>query len=306
MNRPALITGATGFIGRALTEALTVRGQPVIALSRACGDIRSAATFDRFRGEGVGVVFHLAARSFVPDSWSEPADFFDVNVQGAAQALEFCRTTGARMVYLSAYLYGAPERLPIPEDAPIRPNNPYAQSKHLAEQLCEFYVRHYAARVCVLRPFNVYGPGQSAKFLIPSILGQIAALSAPEAEAAAGKAIEMLDLAPRRDLVFLSDVVEAMLAADAWLAADGGLAAGQSGPSYGLYNVGSGVSLSVGEIVAAIQRVAGTAFEVRSRNEIRVNELSDVVADIAKARRDLGWSPRTSFPEGIKACLTRP
>src|SRR5438105_775381 len=196
-----LVTGATGFVGRALVRALSQAGHAVNALSRSAGDIADAATWARL--PAVDHVFHLAGRSYVPDSWADPAGFLRANVTGTARALDYCRANGAHLVFVSGYLYGVPKRLPIREDDPADPNNPYALSKFLAEQVCAFHAAAMQVPVTVLRPFNIFGPGQRGEFLIPAILDQIRR----------GKEICVKDLAPRRDFVFIDDVVAALIGA---------------------------------------------------------------------------------------------
>ena len=282
MTSAILVTGATGFIGRALTVRLRAQGRSVIALGSADGDIREPATLRRWLGKDVGAVVHLAGRSFVPDSWQDPSAFIDVNAGGTSRVLEYCRAAGARLVFVSGYVYGVPESLPIPETAPVRPNNPYALSKSLAEIICCFDATHRGVAVTVMRPFNVYGPGQPEHFLIPKILRQLKA----------GTAIEVMDLGPRRDWVFVEDVVDALVAAVA-----------RGGDGYNVYNVGSGESHSVGDVIRVAQDAARTRLAVRSQQAVRPNELQDVVADISKAGRELHWQPRTRLAEGIERTL---
>src|SRR5438270_91180 len=150
---PVLVTGASGFIGRALAARLEQTGQSVVRVSRAHG-------FDILRDglplDGVRHVFHLAARTGVAESWDEPVAYFDANALGTARVLEQCRRHGCGMTFLSAYVYGPPQRLPIAETEPVEPNNPYALSKSIGEQLCAFYSRFYGLPVVALRAFNVY------------------------------------------------------------------------------------------------------------------------------------------------------
>lgn len=279
MSDAVLVTGSDGFIGRALVDRLRDAGRHVIAHGRAFGDIARDGAFDM--PEAVESVIHLAARTFVPASWDQPVPLLQTNVMGTARVLEFCRSKQATLVYVSAYLYGEPERLPISESAPIRPNNPYALSKHLAEQLCRFYAENLAVPATIIRPFNAYGPGQDRKFLIPKILEDVRDRHA----------IEVEDLEPRRDLVFIDDLIEAIATASA-----------RKSPAFDVFNIGSGASHSVAEIIATIQEVAGTNLEVKSRGSKRRNEISDVVADTAHARNVLGWEPRVSLTEGIRQC----
>lgn len=274
-----LVTGASGFIGSALTSRLQAMGREVIPLGSADGDVADRETLMKFMREDISHVFHLAGRTYVPDSWDDPLAFCRTNVLGTVNALEFCRQKRIAMTYVSAYIYGHPDTLPIREDSAIRPSNPYALSKRLAEESCEFYASAHGLPVTTIRPFNVYGIGQAENFLIPVIIGQ--ALGA-------GKRIVVKDLAPKRDYVYLEDLVTALLAT---LGKPGG---------YGVYNVGSGASLSVQEIIDIIQGAAGTHKEILSDNAVRANELMDVVADISRAGKELGWHPETSFRAGIE------
>ena len=274
-----LVTGASGFIGRALAAKLRAGGRDVVPLDSADGDIASWETLAKLEQENIAHIFHLAGKTFVPDSWGDPQAFCQTNVLGTINVLEFCRKSRIPMTYISAYVYGHPDGLPIGEDSPIRPNNPYALTKRLAEEACEFYASAYDLPVTTIRPFNVYGIGQADFFLIPAIISQALV---------AGEEIVVKDLAPKRDYVYLEDLVTALLAT---LNKPGG---------YRVYNIGSGISQSVQEVIDVIQEVADTRKKVVSNHAVRTNELMDVVADISKAGKELGWHPRFSFHAGIE------
>ncbi|HLP97546.1 MAG TPA: NAD(P)-dependent oxidoreductase [Sideroxyarcus sp.] len=276
-----LVTGANGFIGRRLVSALKSAGHPVLELASADGDIAEPETLARFDEHPVDFVFHLASRTYVPDAWREPADFQRVNVTGTINVLELCRQRKIPLTYVSAYLYGIPKSLPIKETDRIEPNNPYALSKLMAETACAFYAEHFGIPVTIIRPFNIYGPGQKAHFLIPEIIAQVTA----------NKPIQLKDLLPRRDYLYLDDLIEALICTL------------EAGEGLHLYNIGYGTSLSVGEIVEAIQSVAGTSLPVVSENAPRRNEIPDVYADISKAAHELHWRPRHSFEEGIRKMI---
>jgi nucleoside-diphosphate-sugar epimerase len=273
-----LVTGAGGFIGRRLVQALKSAGHAVNELGSTDGDIADPATLEQFDGASVDFVFHLASRTYVPDAWREPADFQRVNVTGTVNVLELCRKRKIPLTYVSAYLYGIPKSLPIRETDTIEPNNPYALSKFMAETLCGFYAEHFGIPVTIIRPFNIYGPGQKTHFLIPEIVAQVAA----------NQPIQLKDLAPRRDYLYLDDLIEALMLTL------------EAGDGLHLYNIGYGSSLSVAEIAGIIQSVAGTSLPVVSENTPRRNEIPDVYADISKAAHEMDWRPRHSFEEGIR------
>lgn len=276
-----LVTGSGGFIGRRLVLSLRNAGHFVIELSSADGDIADPRTLERAYEAPVGFVFHLAARTYVPDSWREPADFQRVNVTGTVNVLELCRKRKIPLTYVSAYLYGIPVSLPIKETDRIEPNNPYALSKFLAESICTFYATYYDIPVTIIRPFNIYGIGQKSHFLIPEIVSKVTA----------GQPIQVKDLTPRRDYLYLDDLI------------DGLLRTMESRSGCRVYNLGYGSSFSVKEIIDVIQSVAGTSLEIICENVTRKNEIRDAYADITKARQELAWQRKYTLQEGIMEIL---
>ncbi len=274
MSERVLVTGASGFLGRHVVSALQNRGYDVITHSSRDGDI---ATFP-FDYEGVSHVFHLAARAFVPDSWANPQDFYRTNVLGTVNMLESCRKTGASATLMSSYVYGQPQRLPIDESHPVQAFNPYSHSKILAEQVADYYHRQFGVTVSVVRAFNIYGPGQSVRYLIPLILKQ--------ALDPARDAIAVGDLRPKRDYLHVRDLVELLLC----------LMQCRSGA---VYNAGTGESFSVAQIVETIAALGVPAKPLESEGTPRPEEVLDVVADISKAQRELGWRPAIKLKDGM-------
>ena len=280
MNIPksVLVTGADGFIGSHLVKALRAVGHVVFTHSTRQGDIRNC----NLSFEGVGHVFHLAARTFVPDSWSAPLSFYEVNVLGTVNVLEFCRTRGASLTLISSYVYGPPARLPISENEPLCAFNPYSHTKILAEETCLYYQRQFGVPVTILRPFNVYGPGQDRRFLIPTILTQ--AVDSGRA------AIVVADLRPRRDYIFISDLVD-LLTRTAFRREGG------------IFNAGSGSSWGVADVVTIVNGLLPLPKPVHSNGPMRPDEVIDVIADISRARYEFSWTPRVTLRDGLRDTL---
>jgi nucleoside-diphosphate-sugar epimerase len=276
-----VVTGATGFIGKALVARLHQDRCCVEGLSSADGDIAKIDLDDRLANFRPDHIVHLAGRTFVPDSWHDPLNFYRINVQGTVNVADYCRRHSVSLVYVSAYVYGKPVSLPIREDYLVQPNNPYAQSKFLGEEVCRQYAATFKLPVVILRPFNVYGPGQSSSFLIPTIVHQ----------ALHNDVIELDSLTPRRDYVYVDDLVEAIVLS---------LRVSQYGVTY---NIGSGYSVSVHEVVQTVLSRAGVSKPVFSRNIERENEVMDVVADISRVSRDFSWHPQFTLADGIDAML---
>lgn len=282
MANNILVTGASGFLGRSLVLALRERGANIIELNRDDGDIANLDTFKIANEKKIDHIFHLAGKTFIPDSWDDPLAFYQANVIGTINVLEFCRKKNVPLTYVSAYVYGETDKLPISENHLLNPGNPYALTKIAAEDACKFYAKNYNFPITVIRPFNVYGPDQKEFFLIPFIVKQVID---------EGNVISVRDLRPRRDYVYLDDLVTALLATLNRVS------------SYQAYNIGSGISYGVDEVIEIIQRVAGTQKVVTSEGSGRMNDESNIVADISEAHLGLGWSPKISFEKGIEKIL---
>ena len=277
-SKSVLVTGADGFIGSRLVSALRALGYVVLSHSRRQGDIKDC----HLSFEGVGHVFHLAARTFVPDSWAAPLSFYEANLLGTVNVLEFCRAQAASVTLMSSYVYGPPERLPISEIEPLCAFNPYSQTKILAEETGLYYQRQFGVPVTILRPFNVYGPGQDRRFLIPTILTQ--AVDSGRA------AIVVADLRPRRDYIFISDLVD-LLTRTAFRREGG------------IFNAGSGSSWGVADVVALVNGLLPLPKLVHSNGLMRPDEVIDVIADISRARYEFSWTPRVTLRDGLRDTL---
>ena len=305
-NRHVLVTGADGFIGSHLTEALVREGAAVTAfcmynsngslgwLDRAepevrasldvvLGDIRDGQFLnDAF--EGIEVVFHLAALIAIPYSYVAPASFVDTNVTGTLNVLEAARLNSVqRVVHTStSEVYGTPESVPITETHPLQGQSPYSASKIGADKLAEAYFSSFDTPIVTLRPFNTYGPRQSTRAVIPTILSQMIA---------GNSEIRLGSMDPKRDFTYISDTVSGFLAA--------GDTPGIEGE---LIQLGTGSTFSIGEIFELAGRLTGsTAQVVTESNRVRPegSEVMVLLSDPTRARELLQWTPTVSLEEGL-------
>lgn len=275
-----LVTGANGFIGSALMNRLQSHGLESIPYTRSNGDISDYFSIDA----NVSHVFHMAAKTSPPESWNNPQDYYRTNVQGTLQVLEYCRKNNCGITFMSTYVYGKPQSPMVDESHPINAISPYHHSKVLAEDLCRYYADNYGVSVTILRPFNIYGPNQNDNFIIPTIAKQILD---PAIEV-----VEVLDLVPKRDYVYIDDLVDVLM-----------LTMGRSGLS--TYNVASGVSTSVEELIVNIMEITRMNKTYRSKEVQRRNEVLDIVADIRKITTELGWVPRYSIHSGLSLTIAK-
>lgn len=273
MSGVILVTGATGFLGRHLIPALEGRQLKVWRYSIRHDVPESIPA-------GVSHVFHLAAKTYVPESWSDPVSFYEANVVGTVKVLDFCRRVDASVTIISSYVYGKPASLPVSEHDAVQAFNPYSHTKILGEQAAQYYAETFGVRVRVIRPFNLYGPLQDSRFLIPTLLGQALDPASPT--------ISVADARPRRDYLFIADFVDLLIRTRERIP-----------EAFSIFNAGSGRSVSISELCETINALTGTPKPLVSRGESRPHDVLDVVADISKARRQLDWAPSTSLDKGI-------
>jgi len=279
MNR-ILVTGSEGFIGKTLVKKLSGMGYDVIGFDISNGDIAEDGSLAYLEKEEISYVFHLAGKTFVPESWLHPFLFYRTNVLGTGNVLEFCRKTGSGLTYISSYLYGTPEYLPVDENHPVKAYNPYSHTKLVAEEICRYYREQFKLGISIFRPFNVYGPGQSVQFLIPELIHKVLDPGI--------STVEVMDLRPKRDFVYIDDFVEAL-----FLSMDG---------PRGIYNIGSGISVSVEEVLTDILDITGISKPIRDLGLERPNEIFDLFADISKITEKLKWQPKIKIHDGIAMC----
>jgi NAD dependent epimerase/dehydratase len=308
--KKVLVTGADGFIGSHLAETLVRRGYTVRAMvlynsfdswgwldespreirdaiEVVAGDIRDNG-FVRAAVKGQDAVMHLAALIAIPYSYIAPQSYVDVNVTGTLNVVSAARDFGtAKVVHTStSECYGTAQFVPITEEHPLVGQSPYAASKIGADQIALSFHRSFEVPVTVARPFNTYGPRQSARAVIPTTITQIAA----------GKQeIELGALTPTRDFNFVQDTVDGMIAILA--------AKDTTGETI---NLGSGHEISIGDLVTLIGSVMNTPVSVVSTTERIRPEKSEVerlLADASKAKRLAGWSAAYAGRDGLRRGL---
>jgi len=276
-----IISGSSGFIGKNLINLISQTNKyQIITLDINNGidltqneQLLSLPPFDIF--------IHLANLLYVPASYQNPEVFYRVNYLTTLNALELCRKNNAKMIYISSYLYGNPKYLPIDENHPINPTNPYAQSKYICEKLCEGYHRDFGVAIIVFRPFNIYGPGQNKSFLVSKIIDQLKTGD-----------VHLEDPRPKRDFIHVMDIVEAVIKAIE-----------SKIPAYEVFNLGSGKSVSITDLADKILSITKSEHKVFFSKKERKGEVMDSVADIRKAKTLLSWDPLFNISEGIKSII---
>jgi dTDP-glucose 4,6-dehydratase len=308
--KKVLVTGADGFIGSHLVETLVRRGFTVRAMvlynsfdswgwlddspreirdaiEVVAGDIRDNG-FVRTAVKGQDAVMHLAALIAIPYSYVAPQSYVDVNVTGTLNVVSAARDFGtAKVMHTStSECYGTAQFVPITEEHPLVGQSPYAASKIGADQIALSFYRSFGVPVTVCRPFNTYGPRQSARAVIPTVISQLAA----------GKTtIELGALSPTRDFNYVQDTVDGMISI-----------LGAESTSGETINLGSGHEISIGDLVTLIGTVMNKQVTVESKNERMRPEKSEVerlLADASKAKRLTGWSPAFADREGLRRGL---
>lgn len=303
-GKRVLVTGAGGFIGSHLTERLTGLGARTRALVHynalgswgwldesdardnvevVAGDVCDRDSVRRAM-QDVQVVFHLAALIAIPYSYHAPVSYVRTNVEGTLNVLLAARELGTeRVVHTStSEVYGTAQKVPIDETHPLQGQSPYSASKIGADKMAEAFHLSFGLPVVTVRPFNTFGPRQSARAVIPTIVTQCLT----------GETVRLGSLHPKRDLNYVANTVEGFLLAGATAAAIGKV-----------INLGSGQEISVGELVQVIARLMGKSVAVENdpaRHRPEGSEVEHLVADNTLAKAVLGWEPTVDLEKGLQ------
>ncbi|XZE55162.1 SDR family NAD(P)-dependent oxidoreductase [Planctomycetaceae bacterium SH139] len=306
-GKRVLVTGAAGFIGSHLAERLVDEGAQVRAMVRYgskndwgwlngspqaeameiyAGDIRDSGNVARAM-ENCDVVLHLAALIAIPYSYVAPDSYVRTNIDGTLNVLEAARRLETpRVVHTStSEVYGTALHVPIDEAHPLQGQSPYSATKIAADKLAESYYRSFELPVVTIRPFNTFGPRQSMRAVLPTIITQ--ALTASE--------IRLGSLTPTRDLNFVSNTVDGFL-----------LGASVAGIEGETINLGTGQEISVGDLARRILSLVGRDLPIETEEQRLRPEKSEVnrlLADNTRAAQLLGWTPRTSFDDGLQQTI---
>jgi NAD dependent epimerase/dehydratase len=304
-RKRVLVTGAGGFIGSHLTETLVAKGAEVRAFVRynsrndrgwleelptdccekieiVMGDLRDAQTMHDVM-KHIEIVFHLAALIPIPYSYVRPQESVETNILGTLNVLNAARDHDVlRFVHTStSEVYGTAQYIPIDEKHPLQGQSPYSASKIGADKIAESFFRSYGLPVAIIRPFNTYGPRQSARAVIPTIISQ--ALSKNN--------IHLGSLNPTRDLTYVSDTVEGFIRM-----AESDNAVGE------VVNIGSNFEISIGDLAKKIIKIIGSDIRIvgdKERIRPAESEVERLFADNSKARKLIGWKPSVSLEEGL-------
>lgn len=305
-GKKVLVTGAGGFIGSHLAEQLVLLGAKVRAFVRynsradsgylkqldpailseieiVAGDLRDAHAINQ-AVEGMNTVFHLGALIAIPYSYLHPREVVETNVNGTLNVLLACHELEVpRLVHTStSEVYGTALRVPIDEEHPLQGQSPYSASKIGADKLAESFYRSYGLPVVTVRPFNTYGPRQSARAVIPTIITQ----------ALTQDLIHLGSLETRRDFTFVSDTVNGFIKA---AQADG--IEGQT------INLGTGTEVTIGELAERIIAITGRPVQIKTDPQRLRPEKSEVMRLISNnhlASELMGWQPEVSLEEGLR------
>ncbi len=304
-NKSVLITGAGGFIGSHLVEKLVENGAHVKAFVRynsrgdsgmlrwvspevfnnleiISGDLRDLNTLNAAM-KMVDTVFHLGALIAIPYSYLHPADSIETNVMGTLNVLLAGRDQGVRRIVhtSTSEVYGTAIKVPIDENHPLQGQSPYSASKIGADKIAESFYRTYNLPVVTLRPFNTYGPRQSARAVIPTIITQ----------ALTRDSISLGNLDARRDFTFVSDTVEGFLRS--------AMVKGIEGCTF---NLGVGEDISIAQLVEEIKTILGKPISIDVQTERLRPEKSEVmrlISDNRLAKEHLGWVPQVNLHDGL-------
>ena len=282
-----LITGSKGFVGENICKSYLNNKYNLITdnhKDKSQKDITKIEYFDNY-GDKIDVVIHLAAKTSINDSLTDPYETYYINIVGTLNVLEFAKRKNiTNFIFLSTYVYGEPQYLPIDENHPINPHSPYNKSKIIAESLCEDYSKIFGINVVILRPFYLYGYNRKKNTLIRSILDQI-------------NTNEILKLSSdktSRDFLYISDFIELL-----------NKILNRFPSGCNIYNIGSGTSYTITEISRKIANLLNKKIRICYDGSIRKQDINEMVADITKISKEFDWNPKIDIDQGLTLTIKK-
>ncbi len=285
--RRVIVTGHTGFLGSHISKYLNEKKYQIVGISRKKNPHLDFNQFNTdinkinkvsIPGVFFGII-HCAGITDIQFCQDNPKECFEANLSGTIKMLEFARKKNCKFIFLStSHVYGRPQKLPIKEFHEKNPISIYASSKYAAEICCKSYAEQFDMDITILRPFSVYGPGESNHFVIPSIISQLKH----------GKSIEIGNLHPKRDFIFISDITSAI---ETVL---------RKSTGFNVFNIGTEKSVSINHVCKTLIKISGKKNLIRSNKSLlRKYDVENIVSN-SSLIKNLGWSPKVSLLDGLK------
>jgi UDP-glucose 4-epimerase len=282
-----LITGSRGFVGDHICKSYFKNKYNLIKdnhTDKQRNDITKREYFENF-DDKIDVIIHLASKISINDSLIDPYETYYENIVGTLNVLEFAKNKNiTNLIFLSTYVYGEPQYLPIDENHPINPHSPYNKSKIIAESLCKDYSKIFGINIVILRPFYLYGYNRKKNTLIRSVLDQINT----------NGIIKLSNEKTSRDFLYISDFIELL---------NNILNKFPSGCN--IYNVGSGTSYTITEISRKIANLLNKNIQIFYDKSIRNEDINEMVADITKISKEFNWKPKIDINQGLTLTIKK-
>lgn len=279
-----LVTGSTGLVGTSLVKKLQSEQIDVTATRDNAQRIDVLEKAHLVDLKDFDFIIHLAAKTSISDSISNPYDTYYTNIVGTLNILDYAKKNNIKnIIYVSTYLYGNPKYMPIDENHPLDPHSPYNKSKMISENLCKYYCEDYKLNIVILRPFSIYGPSHNSSFL-SSVIRKIIN----------DEPIILSNRNIHRDFLFVDDFVD-LVHAVLLNFPDG----------YNVYNVGYGKSYSLEETLSYIEHIVKKKVTIEYDYSLRPNDIKEMVADLNKVMKQFNWKPTTSIHQGLRLTIDR-